>query len=86
MAKYRIIDDYTRTLHEGEYDCVHTSAQGREEGLQILWVAHTPDETTIAVQNATALAADNNTLWIGSGPYLTSDAKVVWEKEAEQPI
>lgn len=86
MTKYRIIDDYTRTLHEGEYDCVHTSLHGREEGLQILWVTHTLDETTIAVQNATVLAADEGSLWIGPGPYLTADAKVVWKKKPEQPL
>lgn len=86
MTKYRIIDNYTRTLHEGEYNCVHTSAQGREEGPQILWVTHNLDETVIAVQNATTLAVDGDTLWIGTGPYLTKDAKVVWKKAVEQPL
>lgn len=79
MTKYRIIDTDTTLLHKGRYSAVHTSFNGRKDGVQILWVAHLFDETTIAVENADVIAVDGTDLWIGKAPYCTTETKVVWQ-------
>lgn len=82
MTKYRIIDLDTTLLHKGSYNAVHTTFNGRKDGVQIRWVTHLCDETTIAVENADAIAVDCHDLWIGKAPYYTEEAKVVWTREA----
>lgn len=78
-------------IHEGEYESVHTTSEGRSCGATLRWLAQLSDNRIlVSVTGVGALVEERNngTLWICSSPsdlsYLPlGDISVVWTKEQE---